>query len=67
MQVRYSFEDFIVIFLNDLFIRRSCNTVQGSLDCWTKTTDGFAYGLSTAMIDFCQTILKIRNLANVKI
>ena len=41
---------------------RKCNTEKGTLACWKSTTDGFAYGLSTAMIDFCQTILALRNL-----
>ncbi|UJR26824.1 hypothetical protein I4U23_008137 [Adineta vaga] len=50
--------------LFDTKCTRECNTVEGSLACWTATTDGFAYGLSTAMIDFCQVILKVRELAN---
>ena len=44
-------------------VRRQCNTAEGSLECWTKTTDGFSYGLATSMIDFCQVILKVRGLA----
>lgn len=41
-------------------IRRDCNTKHGSLECWQQTTDGFTYGLSTAMIDYCQVILQLR-------
>lgn len=48
----------------DVTFRRNCDTETGSLDCWKETTDGFSYGLSTAMIDFCQVILKIRDLNN---
>jgi hypothetical protein len=66
MQVRRLFERTIIV-LHGLFIRRNCNTEEGSLDCWKETTDGFTYGLSTTMIDFCQTILKIRTIANVNI
>jgi hypothetical protein len=50
-----------------ILIRRNCNTVQGSLDCWKTTTDGFAYGLATSMIDFCQVIIKIRDLPDEKV
>lgn len=50
-----------------LIIRRNCNTESGSLQCWKETTDGFSYGLSTAMIDFCQVILKIRNLTSEQV
>lgn len=48
-------------------IRRNCNTEEGSFECWKTTTDGFAYGVSTAMIDFCQTILQNRPRTNVRI
>jgi hypothetical protein len=34
------------------------------MDCWKETTDGFTYGLSTAMIDYCQVILQLRQLNN---
>ncbi|CAF1596241.1 unnamed protein product [Rotaria magnacalcarata] len=44
--------------------KRTCNTMYGSLGCWSETTDGFAYGLSTAMIDYCLVILNIRFLTN---
>ncbi|CAF2437714.1 unnamed protein product [Rotaria sp. Silwood2] len=47
----------IVFGRRDLFekkCKRKCDTAGGSLECWKETTDGFAYGLSTAMIDFCQ-------------
>jgi hypothetical protein len=50
-----------------ILIRRNCNTVQGSLDCWKTTTDGFAYGLATSMIDFCQVIIKIRDFPDEKV
>jgi hypothetical protein len=48
-------------------IRRECDTTRGSLDCWKATTDGFTYGLSTAMIDYCQVILQIRQMADDKV
>ncbi len=63
MQVRDYFKDFYL----PINFRRNCNTEEGSLECWKATTDGFAYGLSTAMIDFCQVILKLRNLTNEKV
>ncbi|CAF4613317.1 unnamed protein product [Rotaria socialis] len=44
--------------------KRTCNTLYGSLGCWSETADGFAYGLSTAMIDYCQVILNIRLLTS---
>ncbi|CAF1476184.1 unnamed protein product [Adineta ricciae] len=56
-----------VIGRRDLFntkCTRQCNTAEGSLECWTKTTDGFSYGLATSMIDFCQVILKVRELTD---
>jgi hypothetical protein len=56
--------DFIKFIYQLFIIRRKCNIEQGTTDCWKATTDGFAYGLSTAMIDFCQVILKIGNLPN---
>lgn len=43
---------------------RGCSTTQGSLDCWKATTDGFTYGLSSAMVDFCRIVLKLRNLTD---
>jgi hypothetical protein len=45
-------------------IRRECNTEHGTFDCWERTTNGFAYGLSTAMIDYCQAILQLHQLNN---
>jgi hypothetical protein len=47
-----------------VFLRRQCNIEQGTLDCWTTTVDAFAYGLSSAMIDYCQLILHLRSLNN---
>ncbi len=32
------------------------------MDCWKQTTDGFTYGLSTAMIDYCQVILQLQQM-----
>jgi hypothetical protein len=64
MHVRNDFEKF---FFATFIIRRKCNTEEGTLDCWKETTDGFAYGLSTAMIDYCQVILKIRDLTTDKV
>lgn len=34
------------------------------MDCWKETTDGFTYGLSTAMIDYCQVILQLQQMNN---
>ncbi|CAF1082408.1 unnamed protein product [Adineta steineri] len=48
----------------DTKCKRSCNTQKGSTECWKTTTDGFASGLSAAMIDFCQVVLKVRYLTN---
>jgi hypothetical protein len=45
-------------------IRRECNTEYGTLDCWKRTTNGFSYGLSTAMIDYCQLILQLHQNNN---
>lgn len=50
-----------------MIVRRQCNTKYGSLSCWKTTTNGFAYGLATAMIDYCQVILNIRKLSNDKV
>ena len=47
--------------------RRECTAVDGSVDCWTKTTDGFAYGLAAAMADYCQSILKLRQESNASV
>ena len=45
-------------------IRRDCNSRHGTLECWQQTTDGFTYGLSTAMIDYCQVVLQLRQMNN---
>jgi len=29
---------------------------MGTVDCWKRTTNSFAYGLSTALVDYCQLI-----------
>lgn len=34
------------------------------MECWQQTTDGFTYGLSTAMIDYCQVVLQLRQMNN---
>ena len=44
--------------------RRECNSQHGTFECWQKTTDGFAYGLSTAMIDYCQVVIELRRMNN---
>lgn len=44
--------------------RRGCSTTKGSLECWKSTTDGFTYGLSTAMVDFCRVVINLRNLTD---
>jgi preprotein translocase subunit SecG len=49
----------------DLFTqkcKRECNSEHGTMDCWKQTTDGFTYGLSTAMIDYCQVILQLQQM-----
>lgn len=38
--------------------KRHCTAVDGSVNCWRETADGFAYGLASAMTDYCQIILK---------
>jgi hypothetical protein len=63
MQVRDCSKDMLVM----VDLRRNCNTMLGSLDCWKETTDGFSYGLATSMVDFCQVILKIRDFSNDKV
>lgn len=34
------------------------------MNCWRETADGFAYGLASAMTDYCQIILKLRQEMN---
>ncbi|CAF3702238.1 unnamed protein product [Rotaria socialis] len=46
--------------------KRECNVEHGSLNCWRTTTDGFTYGLSTAMIDYCQALLQLRQTTDDK-
>ncbi|CAF4823001.1 unnamed protein product, partial [Rotaria sp. Silwood1] len=46
---------------------RTCDSKHGSIDCWKITTDGFTYGLSTAMIDYCEVILNLRQINNNQI
>ncbi|CAF1610839.1 unnamed protein product [Rotaria magnacalcarata] len=46
--------------------KRQCNVEHGSLNCWRATTDGFTYGLSTAMVDYCQALLQLRQTADDK-
>lgn len=60
MDISRKFTSFFII----IIIRRECNSEQGTMDCWKETTDGFTYGLSTAMIDYCQVILQLRQLNN---
>ena len=60
MHVRNNFEK--LFFFVTFIIRRKCNTEEGTFDCWKETTDGFAYGLSTAMIDYCQVILQLHQM-----
>ncbi len=65
---KYELISTILCYICQVFLtRRNCNTEEGTLACWKTTTDGFTYGLSTTMIDFCQVILKIRNLTNEKV
>ena len=47
--------------------RRECNTKYGSLDCWTTTTDVFAYGLSSSMIEYCQVLIQLGQLTNYQV
>ncbi|CAF0995483.1 unnamed protein product [Rotaria sordida] len=54
----------------DLFgkkCKRACDTKHGTFDCWKATTNGFTYGLSTAMIDYCEVILNLRQITHDKI
>ncbi len=51
----------------NILFRRECNTEHGSIDCWEKTTDGFAYGLATTMVDYCQVILELRQMSHDKV
>ena len=47
--------------------RRECTAADGSVDCWRTTADGFAYGLAAAMVDYCQSILKLRQENNASV
>jgi hypothetical protein len=47
--------------------RRECNTEHGSLDCWTTTADGFAYGLSSSMVEYCQVLIQLGQLTDSQV
>ncbi|CAF1304833.1 unnamed protein product [Adineta steineri] len=52
--------------LFDKKCKRECDTQYGTYDCWKTTIDGFTYGLSTSMINYCQVILQVRQKIDEK-
>ncbi|CAF1564391.1 unnamed protein product [Adineta ricciae] len=45
---------------------RTCNTKYGTMNCWQSTIDGFTYGLSTTMVDYCQVTLQLSQIKDEK-
>ena len=62
MHVRYGNRSKQSLIMRSLYFRRECNTEHGTIECWKQTTDGFTYGLSTAMVDYCQMISQLQQL-----